>query len=290
MAAPATCKRTGWGRAAIIAALPLAACHSGPDPAGKVVAEAYGDKLYWSDLRAVVPITASPEDSAAIARRYMDNWARDRVMLHMAEQNLDKSQVNLEAQLKAYRESLLTFAYEQALVAQNLDTVVSGSQVQEYYDKNIANFELKDNIVRVRWFRLKEADPKEVKHVEQLWRSGNGEDLHKLELLLARKGVPISDTHDDWMEFTALQQQVPMRPANPTDWLQRQGKVVVNDSTGTYFVDFMEHRLKDSTSPIDLVEAQIRSIIINQRKLQLVERMREELYTNAVANKDVCFP
>ncbi|MCO6483144.1 MAG: hypothetical protein J5I62_10150 [Flavobacteriales bacterium] len=279
-----------WGRAAVIAALPLAACSSGQGPEDKVVAEAYGEKLYWSDLRMVVPVTASPEDSAAIARRYLDNWARDRVMLQMAEQNLDKSQLNLEAQIKAYRESLLTFAYEQALVSQNLDSVVSGSQVQDYYDKNIANFQLKDNIVRVRWFKLRTGDKKMTKRVDQLWRSNDKEDLHKLEVLLARQGTPIQDTRDDWVEFSTLQQQVPLRPDNPTDWLQQHTRTVVEDSTGTYFVEFLDHRLKDSTSPIDLVEGQIRSIIINQRKLKLVERMREELYTNAVANKDVRFP
>lgn len=281
--------RAGMGRAAVIAALLLVSCVRGGGPEDKVVAEAYGDKLYWSDLRQVVPVTATPEDSAAIARRYLDNWARDRVILHMAEQNLDKSQVNLEAQIKAYRESLLTFAYEQALVQQNLDTVVSGSQVQEYYDKNIANFQLRDNIVRVRWFKLPGHDRKLQDRMEKLWRKETAEDQHELEVLLARRATAVVDAQDEWVEFSVLQQQVPLRPGNPTDWLQRQHKVMAEDSTGTYFVTFLDHRLKDSTSPIDLVEGQIRSIIINQRKLKLVERMREELYTNAVANKDVRF-
>ena len=177
------------GRAAIIAALLLAGCGADHDPSDRVVAEAYNDKLYWSDLRMVVPLTSSPDDLAAIARRYLDNWARNRVMLHMAEHNLDKDQINVEAQLKAYRESLLTFAYEQALVLQNLDTVVSGSQVQEYYDRNMANFQLKDNIVRVRWFKLREQDKRTIKRVEQLWRSNDREDLNELEVLLARHGT-----------------------------------------------------------------------------------------------------
>ena len=284
------CNANSMGRAAVIAALLLASCTAERDPGDKVVAEAYGDKLYWSDLRPVVPMDASPVDSAAIARRFLDNWARDRVMLHMAQQNLDKDQVNVEEQLKAYRESLITFAYEQALVLQNLDTVVSGSQVQEYYDKNIANFQLKDNIVRVRWFKMRGNDKKLLKRVEQLWRGNEEEDTHKLELLLAERGTAIIDTHDDWMDFGTLQQQVPLRPDNPTDWLQRQDKVIVDDATGTYFVNLIDHRLKDSTSPIDLVEPKIRSILINQRKLKLVERMREELYTNALAKKDVRFP
>lgn len=286
----------GWsrnkimGRAAVIAALLLASCGPKRDKTDGVVAEAYDEKLYWSDLRPVVPMDASPEDSAAIARRFLDNWARDHVMLHMAQENLDQRQLNVEERIKAYRESLLTFAYEQALVQQNLDTVVSGSQVQDYYDKNIATFQLKDNIVRVRWFKLHDNDKKLLARVDKLWRSGEEDDTHKLEVLLAQRGTAIVDTHDNWMEFNVLQQQVPLRPDNPTDWLERHGKVTVEDQNGTYFVDIFDHRLKDSTSPIDLVEPQIRAIIINQRKLKLVERMREELYNNALAKKDVRFP
>ncbi len=282
--------RYGKGRAAVFAALLLASCKGGHGKDDRVVAEAFQDKLYWSDLRPVVPMDATPEDSAAIARRFLDNWARDRVMLHMAQENLDQSQLNVEERIRAYKESLLTFAYEQALVQQNLDTVVSGAQIQDYYDKNLANFQLKDNIVRARWFKMRSTDKKLLGRVEDLWRSGDEEDTHKLEVLLAQRGTTIEDTHDNWMEFTALQQLVPLKADNPTDWLQRHGKTTIEDQNGTYFVDILDHRLKDSTSPIDLVEPQVRSIIINQRKLKLVERMREELYTNALAKKDVRFP
>jgi len=281
---------TGIGRAAIIAALLLASCGDKHDPKDRVVAEAYGEKLYWSDLRPVVPMDASPADSAAIAGRFLDNWARDRVMVHMANENLDDAHKNVEQQIRSYRESLLTFAYEQALVLQNLDTAVSGSQVQDYYDKNIANFQLKDNIVRVRWFKLTEKDGKLLKKVEGLWRSDKEEDTHKLEVLLAQHGAAITDTRDDWIEFKALQQQVPLHPENPTDWLEHQSKVIVDDESGTYFVDFLDQRLKDSTSPIDMVTDRIRAILINQRKLKLVERLREDLYQHALADKDVRFP
>ena len=280
----------GMGRVAFIAALLLSACASKHNPGDRVVAEAFGEKLYWSDLRPVVPVDASKEDSAAIARRYLDNWARDRVMLHKAEENLDQSQLNVEALIKDYRESLITFAYEQALVEQNLDTVVTDAEVKEYYEKNLANFQLKDNIVRVRWFKMRNEDKKLMKQVEDLWRSKKDNDRSKLEVLLAQRGTPIFDSHDDWMPFKELQQQIPLRPDNPTDWLPGRGKVTVSENGTTWFVDFLDQRLKDSTSPSELVAPRIRSILINQRKLQLVERMRDELFTDAVSRKDVVFP
>ena len=280
----------GLGRVACIAALLLYSCGSDHNAGDRVVAEAYGEKLYWSDLRPVIPAGTAREDSVALARRFLENWARDRVMLHKAEENLDQSQLNVEAQLKDYRESLINFAYEQALVEQNLDTVVTDEAVKDYYEKNLANFQLKDNIVRVRWFKLRNDDKKLMQRVEELWRSTDDGDRSKLEVLLAQRGATIVDSRGDWVPFMELQQQVPLHPDNPTDWLQGRGKVTVSENGVTWFVNFIDHQLKDSTSPLELVAPQVRSILINQRKLRLVERLREELYNDAVSKKDVVIP
>jgi hypothetical protein len=220
----------------------------------------------------------------------MDNWARERVVLHKAEENLSEAQKDVDRQLKAYRESLITYAYEQALVRQKLDTVVSEADIERYYTENEKNFELKDNIVRARWFKLRDDDPRLLRKVEDLWRSDKENDQHELEVLIAQHGSVITDTHNDWIEFKELQQQVPLHPDNPTDWLPRNTKVVVKDSVSTCYVDLVEQRLKDSVSPLGLVRNSIRSIIINQRKLQLIEDMRKDLYTDALAKKDVVIP
>lgn len=277
------------GRAAVIAALLLSGCGAvqeveSDDPQ---VAEAFQEKLYRSDLVRMIPPDAAREDSAALARQFIDAWARERVLLHKAEENLSAAQKDVDQQLLDYRESLIVYAYEQALVSQKLDTNISAEEIGTYYRENEKNFELKDNIVRARWFKLRETDKRVLKKVEDLWRSEKPEGFHDLEVLLAQRGSVINDTHDDWMAFSELQQQVPLRPDNPTDWIPRQQKVTVADSVDVYFVDLLEHRLKNSVSPLELVHAEIRSILINQRKLQLIERMRKDLYDEALARQDV---
>lgn len=252
-----------------------------------MVAEAYDEKLFRSDLLQVIAPDAKPADSAGMAQRFIDNWMRSRVLLHKAEENLPEAQKDVERQLREYRESLITYAYEQALVRQKLDTSISNEEIERYYNDNIKNFELRDDLVRVRWFKLREKDRREVRKVEELWRSDKPDDQHRLEVLIAERGSSINDTHDNWMPFTELQQLVPLRPENPTDWIPRQEKVMADDSVSTYFVDFTGHRLKDSTTPLELVRAEIRAILINQRKLQLIERMREDLFNEAIAHKDV---
>ena len=46
-------------------------------------------------------------------------------------------------------------------------------------------------------------------------------------------------------------------------------------------MDILERRSKGAGSPQDIVRQDIRSILINQRKLHLIERMREDLYREA---------
>ena len=192
-----------------------------------------------------------------------------------------------EQRLRDYRESLIVYAYEEALVRQKLDTNISAAEIGAYYTENEKNFELKDNIVRVRWFRLRENDPRVLRKVQELWRSAEADDRSELERLIAQNGSVLNDTRDEWIAFSELQQQVPLRPDNPTDWLQNAPRAMVSDSVGTYFVEFIEHRLKNSTSPQDMVAPEIRAILINQRKLRLIERMREDLYQDALAQQDV---
>ena len=274
-------------RAAGFAALALA-CNGDDVPAGdRIVAEAYGERFYWSDLRQMIPPGTAPEDSTAMARRFIDNWARERVVLHKAQENISDDAQDVERKLRSYRESLLTYAYEQALVKEKLDTTVADAEVERYYEEHRKNFELKDNILRARWFKLHDADPRLLRRVSELWQKDDADAWHELEVLLARQGILINDTHEEWIEFKQLQQHIPIRPQNPTDWLPRNRRTSVADSTGTYYLEVLEQRLKDSVSPLPLVHRSIRAIIINQRKQQLIARMREDLYNDALAGKDV---
>ena len=275
-----------WPAGACLVA--LLACGRGPAaPEQLVVAEAYGQFLYEADLRAVIPAGTPAADSASMAGAYVTNWLRERVLLHRAEINLSDVQKDVQRRLEDYRRSLIIYAYEQAVVREKLDTALTDADIEAYYAANTKNFELKDNIVRVRWFKLRENDRRVLRKVEQLWRSERPEDRHQLEVLLAQRGSTINDTRDMWIPFPELQQLVPLRPDNPTDWLAGNDRVVVADSVGTYYVELLEHRLKNSVSPVSLVRPGIRAVIINQRKLRLLEQLREELMKDAFARKEI---
>jgi hypothetical protein len=262
-------------------------CGNGTATDADAVARAYTEFLSRNELRQVIPMDASAEDSAAMATQYIENWMRDRVLMAHAEMNLSAAQKDVEAELLAYRRSLILHAYEQALIDQKLDTNVTTAQVEEYYAANEKNFVLKDDIVRVRWFKVREDDRKTLKRLEDLWGSDDASKLRELEIWLAQRGVSIFDSGEEWVDFEDLQRDVPLETDNATDLLGRTRRVVVKDSVNTYFVDLFEHRLRTGTAPVQRVATEIRAIIINQRKLGLLETMRNDLYKDAFANKDV---
>lgn len=267
--------------------LGLFACSADEDPNDQKVARAYDNVLYWSDLRQVVPMDATPEDSASMASAFVNNWVRQQVLLRKAEENLPEAQKDFEIRLQDYRNSLVIFAYEQALVDQKLDTALGRSEIQQYFEANRSSFELQDDILRLRWFKIRESDKRTMKKLEEHFLSGDPDRMREVELWLAQRNVPIQDRSDRWSTFRELRSEISVWTPQGADKDLREGRTVLRDLEGGYFVDILELRRKDSASPLSLVEQNIRSILINQRKLKLLESMRSDVQQDAQANGHV---
>ena len=260
------------------------AVEEGPD---RPIARAFDQVLSWDDLRQVIPPDASPADSAAMAEQYIEMWLRQQAILHMAEQNQVAGTLDMESQLEDYRRSLVIFGYEQALVDQKLDTAVTPADVEAYYTDHQPNFELKEAVLRMRWFKVNEPDKRTLRKMTDRFLHGDVDELHELELWLARSGITIIDHSDRWYPVTTVLAEMELASAQQGTDLGRTGKQVVTSENGAWFIDVVEFRAQNSISPLDMVRSDIRAILLNQRKLQLIEDMRASVYAQAIENKDV---
>ena len=62
--------------------------------------------------------------------------------------------MELEKELNEYRNNLLLYAYREKLVIDQLDTVITEEEVEEYYEGNKKNFELKRNIAKILFVKV----------------------------------------------------------------------------------------------------------------------------------------
>ena len=262
-------------------------CVAEQEGADPPVARAYGNTLFWSDLRQVVPVDATAEDSATLAHSFVDNWLREQVLLASAERNLPEVRMDVEARIRDYRNSLIIYAYEQAVVEQKLDTVVTVAQLQKHYESNRKDFALREDILRARWFKVNGEDPKQLRKVERWFTGGRSEDLHELEVWLALKGITIHDPGPAWSTRVQFAGQVPVVSGEVIGRLRSNERLVLADSTDTYFVEVLEHRAAGEEPPLALVAQDIRTIVLNQRKVKLIADMRDDLYRQALANGDI---
>lgn len=115
----------------------LVSCQkSGNGKNDKVVAAIYDKVLYQSDLQGILYEGISVNDSLVRTKAFIDNWIRRQLLIHQAEKNLDKSELDCLKEIEDYRNSLIIYKYESLLVKQNLDTVVFDEEIEKYLNDN----------------------------------------------------------------------------------------------------------------------------------------------------------
>jgi hypothetical protein len=85
--------------------------------------------LYSSELKDVIPLNTTVKDSLILAKNYINNWVREKLILRQALLNLSEEQLDFEKQLDNYRNSLIIYQYKSLLVNQKLDTAIKPSEI-----------------------------------------------------------------------------------------------------------------------------------------------------------------
>lgn len=252
---------------------------------GKVLARVHDQYLYERDLNKVIPMGANPADSLSISKSYIRNWIREKLVLHQAQENLPQEDMNFEKQIENYKNSLIIYQYETRLINKKLDTTISYQEVERYYENNKENFQLKENIVRINYVKL-HVDSPYVKEFRELLQSNQVEDRDYLKEFSAKHANEYFLQNDAWLYFNDVVKEIPIKTYNQEAYLKSNRFVEIQDSAYNYLVKIRDFKIKDSISPLTFEEERIEDIIINKRKIKLIEDMRKEVYQRALDNSE----
>lgn len=249
-----------------------------------VVAECYGNKLYPEDLEGVVPPDANKMDSLARVNDFIDNWIRRQLLIHQAEINLTEEQRDFSKQLQDYNNSLLIYAYETQMLEQYLDTVVSDDEIAAYYEEHMANFQLRSTMVKVAYVILRD-DCKHIKEFQQIMSNRDTLMLPHLDVLASQYAVSSFLDVDAWVRLDDLLKTVPLEIYNTESFLKKNRFVSFEKDDFVYMVRFEDHLMEESVSPIEIVSDNIKNIILQKRKKDLISQMNVDLYEKAIKEK-----
>ncbi|RLD44369.1 MAG: hypothetical protein DRI86_07645 [Bacteroidetes bacterium] len=252
----------------------------------KVIAEVYDYKLYEEDLNSQIPKGLSEQERKLFVDNFIIKWSKDYSILNKAANNslvFNDEESDIDKQVEDYRNSLIVYSYQRRLVEQKLDTNVSYDEIKEFYSNHKSEFTLKDDIVQVSFIKL-DNNSENIKQTRKLLKSKKEEDEIKLKNIAEDKAVNYFLDKNTWILFDDLLKEVPLRTYNRNVYFSRNKYVEVKDSLFTYMLRINNYRIRDNISPLNFEYNRIRSIIINMRKIALVEKMENDVYYEALEN------
>ncbi len=245
-----------------------------------VIAECHGKYLYESDLEGIIPEGTSIMDSLQRVSTFIDSWVRRQLLIHQAENNLDKDALNLDKQMEEYRNSLVIYEYESQLVNQKLDTVVSDDEIAEYYEQNKEDFQLRNTMVRAAYVII-EDDSKQVDDLKKLMGDPDTLMLQNIDIQATYHAAKSHLDIDQWMRLDELTNIIPIQILNAESFLKKNRFVCFDANDYTYMVRFVDYLLEESTSPLEMVRDNIKTVILAQRKQAMIKKMQEAIYEKA---------
>ncbi|HPR56839.1 MAG TPA: hypothetical protein PK915_00535 [Bacteroidales bacterium] len=255
-------------------------------PTEKAVARVYGNYLYASELAGIVPLDATPADSQAIVNSYINNWIKNQLLLQQAEKNLPNEKKDFSVQLRDYRNSLIIYTYESELIRQNLDTTVSDFELETYYQTNINNFILKEDILQFFYIKMR-AESSLVPVIRKFLKKNFEHHQDSLTRIALNYSEDYALITEEWIPLTRFVSKVPLQIDDSKSFLEQNKFKEIEEDPFIHFIYFTAFRLKGTTAPLSFVKDNIRLIILNKRKKELIREMHQEIYDQAGKNNDI---
>ena len=194
------------------------------------------DKTYLlKDLRSQLPAGMTKPDSLARVNDILTRWVKKELLLKMATENLDESQKDLTKEIEEYSNAMLIHRYQQQLLSQKLDTVLTDQDIRHYYEINPEKFTLDYNIVKAVYMEI----PKNVAKTDQIrrWMTENSpRSMSELESYSFQYASKYDHFNNEWVDFNNILARIPGGKEDPEQMLKRSKFLQFSDLNNFYFV------------------------------------------------------
>lgn len=238
--------------------------------------------LYESDIVDLVPKGTSKKDSIAIVKSFIDRWATQKLLFEASERNIDDSKINeFKELIEQYKIDLYTKNYIEDLVIRQIDTVVTEEEIKSYYNNNKQIFINSSELVKMRYINLVKENPKFV-NIKSKFTSFTKKDRLELEQQAINfKSYAFNDSI--WVDINQVYEKLPFVNLDNKDKFISSGiNFQYPDSTTIWLVKVNNVLPKDSPTPLEFLRPTIKQIIVNNRKLELVNTIEKEITNDAL--------
>ncbi len=261
----------------------IIACDS--NTSGKVIARAFGNELYDTDIADLISDDASYEDSVFFTKEFINIWVSKQVLLNEAEHILDAQEKDKSKELEAYKHDLLSYELINKLVRQEIDTTFSDEELELYYEDNKNEFELTQNIIKLIFYKV----PLNSKNLDLLWSSfrANDQSIYPTLLSLSKRGGNYYENGNSWLFFDDILKEIPINTYNQEHYLNNHKYIRIIEGDFIYFIKINDFKTRSMLSPFVLEKRRIKEILLNKRQQELQRSIESNLLEKAYSNNHI---
>ena len=261
----------------------LMSCYPEKEP--ESVARVNNKFLFKSELQGLIPENTSKDDSLSFVLNYINQWAKQELLIDKALVNISNEKQNeFQKLIEQYKRDLYINAYIEQIVKRGLDTIVTQNQMISYYNENKNSFRNNNTLTRLRYILL----PKNHSKFDLILQkfksnpSGNQDfwNTHQMQF----KASALNDSI--WIDMNQVFQKLPfINPENKEDYLKSGYFFQHTDSLDVYLVKVNQVLPINSISPFEYIKPTLKEVIINSRQRELIKKFEKEIIEDAIKSK-----
>lgn len=238
------------------------------------------DDVDFSEMQGI-----RTEDSLLHVQTVIRNWATQQLLIDGARINLgEEQQTHFRELVKQYETDLYTSAYVEALVKRNLDTTLTQEELTATYNQNKELFVLKEDLIKLRYINI-ESNMSNSQEIKRRFKRYSSEDKTHLDTISIQfNSFFLNDSI--WIKADKVISKIkPLQKGFNKLLLKKSNFIQLNDSLELYLIKINEVLAPGMQAPMEYVLPTLRQIIINKRKLILINQLKKEIVNDAINNK-----
>lgn len=245
-----------------------------------LLAEAFGEKLYLTDLNDLLKSASNSSDSQFVITRYVDNWTMDKILYQEAQKNIKNSN-RLNQKVEDYKKSLYIYEYENLLLDIHLNTSIGQAEIDSFYKKHSSDFILKEAITKVIYIKVPLAMDTDT--LKEYWKT---EDLPALNSIAKNNQVVAILDIESWHSHSKLKGLMPEQLFRKINFKKTESYSLKDDKS-KYYVKILENIKSKDQAPVNYMDQEIRDRILHNRSQKILKEKRQSIYQDNINKKNI---
>ncbi len=178
-------------------------------------------------------------------------WATKELLLEKARINVDDEDGDIKELVRNYEQELLIERYKKALLQQELDTLITETDLNDYYEANKNVYRLNEDLMQLKYIHFSN-DLSDKKDMIKLFKSNDKEDI---EELIERELEFYSFSFNDsiWVSYQDVEKKLAFLKDEKN--IKKNQFIQKEDSLGVYLLAVKDMRHRNDIAPKELCDS-----------------------------------